>query len=168
MSQPDEKPAPRQPGEEAIGPEIAPGVRELDHTADLGIVVTASDPAELFRRAALGMARLMRDASAAEREPEPRAGRIVERAERIVERAADSLDLLLVSWLGELLYLDEAEGFVFEDAVFQELAAGGLRATVTGRIEPDIPERQLKGVTYHGLRLEASGGEWRARVIFDI
>ena len=186
VSQPDERPGPRQPaaepaprqrgeapepsrpGEAPVGPEIAPGVRELDHTADLGIVVTAPDPAELFRRAALGMARLMREASPAEREAEPSAEQLVERAERLVERAADSLDLLLVSWLGELLYLDEAEGFVFEDAVFHELAAGGFRATVTGRIEPDIPERQLKGVTYHGLRLEASGGEWRARVIFDI
>ena len=44
-------------------PEISPGVRELDHMADVGIVVTASEPAELFRRAALGMARLVKSSA---------------------------------------------------------------------------------------------------------
>jgi SHS2 domain-containing protein len=138
-------------------PEIAPGVRELDHTADVGIAVTASEPTELFRRAALGMARLMREEGGSGRS-----------AERVVELPADSLDLLLVSWLAELLYLDEVEGFVFEDAAFVQLGDGGLKATVVGRIEAEIPERQLKGVTYHGLLLEPDAGGWQARVIFDI
>jgi SHS2 domain-containing protein len=26
----------------------------------------------------------------------------------------------------------------------------------------------LKGVTYHGLRVEPRGGGWRARVVFDL
>lgn len=142
-------------------PEIAPGVHELDHTADVGIKVWAKEPEELFRRAALGMARLMR-------------GDVASRTKtgvttrRTVELASDSLDLLLVRWLGELLYLDEVEGFVFNDAIFTELGEGELRATVTGRMVPDAPERQLKGVTYHGLRLEAEDGGWQAQVIFDI
>ena len=143
-------------------PEIAPGVRELDHMADVGIVVTASEPAELFRRAALGMARLMREGARSEgAEPE-------RSVERVLELQSDSLDLLLVSWLAELLYLDEVEGFVFEDAAFVELGKGGLEATVIGRIEPEVPDRQLKGVTYHGLRLEPADDGWQARVIFDI
>ncbi len=138
-------------------PEIAPGVRELDHTADVGIAVTAAEPAELFRRAALGMARLMREGTESERS-----------VERVVELQSDSLDLLLVSWLAELLYLDEVDGFVFEDAAFVELGEAGLRANVIGRIEPEVPHRQLKGVTYHGLRVEPAGDGWQARVIFDI
>lgn len=143
-------------------PEIAPGVRELDHTADVGIVVTASEPAELFRRAALGMARLMREGAGSE-------GAGPERSvERVLELQSDSLDLLLVSWLAELLYLDEVDGFAFEDAAFVELGKGGLEATVIGRIEPEVPDRQLKGVTYHGLRLEPADDGWQARVIFDI
>ncbi len=145
------------PPEPETPPEIAPGVRELDHTADLGIVVTAAEPAELFRRAALGMARLMREETESERS-----------AKRVVELPSESLDLLLVSWLSELLYLDEVDGFVFEDAAFVELGEGGLRATVAGRIEPEAPERQLKGVTYHGLRMEPAADGWQARVIFDI
>ncbi len=143
-------------------PEIAPGVRELDHTADVGIIVTASEPAELFRRAALGMARLMRETAG------PEEARPVRSVERAVELQSDSLDLLLVSWLSELLYLDEVEGFVFEDATLAELGDEGLRAAVFGRIEPDVPHRQLKGVTYHGLRLERVVDGWQARVIFDI
>jgi SHS2 domain-containing protein len=143
-------------------PEIAPGVRELDHTADVGIVVTASEPAELFRRAGLGMARLMRE------EAEPEEARPERSVERVMELASDSLDLLLVAWLAELLYLDEVEGFVFEDAAFVELGEEGLKATVIGRIEPEVPLRQLKGVTYHGLRFEPADDGWQARVIFAI
>lgn len=161
-NQPDSKPETQLDTPPEIVPEIAPGVRELDHTADVGIVATASEPAELFRRAALGMARLMREGAGSE---EARPERCVERA---VELQSDSLDLLLVSWLSELLYLDEVEGFVFEDATFAELGHGGLRAAVIGRIEPEVPHRQLKGVTYHGLRLEQAADGWQARVIFDI
>jgi SHS2 domain-containing protein len=141
-------------------PEISPGVRELDHTADLGIVATAPDPAELFRRAGLGMARLMRGETGS-RQPG-------EKVERVVTLRSESLDLLLVSWLSELLYLDEVEGFVLEDAAFSELGERGLSATVSGRTEPEVPHRQLKGVTYHGLRLERTADGWHARVIFDI
>lgn len=142
-------------------PEIAPGVRELDHTADIGIIVTAPEPSELFRNAALGMARLMRG-KIGSGIPSERPG------ERVVTLQSDSLDLLLVSWLSELLYLDEVEGFVFEDAAFAELGERGLRATVIGRTEPEVPHRQLKGVTYHGLCLERTADGCHARVIFDI
>jgi SHS2 domain-containing protein len=108
------------------------------------------------------MARLMREGARSE-------GAGPERSvERVLELQSDSLDLLLVSWLAELLYLDEVEGFVFEDAAFVELGEGGLEATVIGRIEPEVPDRQLKGVTYHGLRLEPADDGWQARVIFDI
>ena len=137
--------------------EISPGVRELDHTADVGLTVKADDPAELFRRAALGMARLMRG-------PIGGGGP----AQRAVALTSDSLDLLLVGWLNELLYLDEVEGFVFEDATFEELESGELKALVSGRIVQEVAERQLKGVTYHGLRLEPQAGGWEAEVIFDI
>ncbi len=141
--------------------ELGPGARELDHTADLGLQVDAPEPAELFRRAALGMARLMRG----------EAGNVAARRttdERSLRLEAGSLERLLVRWLGELLYLDEVDGFVFEDATFDELEPTSLSAAVRGRFEPDLPERQLKGVTYHGLRLEPGPEGWRARVIFDI
>lgn len=150
-----------RPGPEAA--ELAPGVRELDHTADVGIAITAADPTELFRRAAVGMVRLMREVAAGR--DAPRA------AVRALELTAGSIELLLVSWLSELLYLDEVEGFVFDDAVFDapvELEAGRLRASISGHVVPDPPERQLKGVTYHGLRIDRAGDDWEAEVIFDI
>ncbi|UCG75633.1 MAG: archease [Gemmatimonadota bacterium] len=143
--------------------EVVPGVREFDHTADLGMAVSAPDLAELFRRAARGMARLMRESAA-----RPPAGAATSCR---VQLASGSPDLLLVAWLSELLYLDEVEGLVFEDAIFDDpgaLAEGQLAATVTSRPTHSLPERQLKGVTYHGLRLEPGVEGWEAEVIFDI
>ena len=140
--------------------ELGPGARELDHTADVGIRIDAPEPAELFRRAALGLARLMRGGGRAAGDPPIQ--------ERVMTLEAPSLDRLLVRWLGELLYLDEIDGFVFEDAAFEELGPERLSATVRGRLETDVPERQIKGVTYHGLRLEPLAGGWQATVIFDI
>ena len=143
--------------------EVVPGVREFDHTADLGMAVHAPDLAELFRRAARGMARLMRGSTARS---------AADAATRCrVQLESESPDLLLVAWLSELLYLDEVEGLVFEDAVFDDpgaLAEGQLAATVTSRPTDRLPARQLKGVTYHGLRLEPGVDGWEAEVIFDI
>ena len=82
--------------------------------------------------------------------------------------AAESSDLLLARWLGELLYLDEVDGFVYEGAEFAVLGDGRLEATVRGRIDPEAPMCQLKGVTYHGLSLGRGEEGWEARVIFDI
>jgi SHS2 domain-containing protein len=148
------------PADRSSTEELVPGVRELDHTADVGIQISALEPAELFLRAALGMAHLMRK--------NERASSGAATDERALTLEADSLERLLVRWLGELLYLDEVDGFVFEAATFDELGPEGLSATVHGRLEPDLPERQLKGVTYHGLRLEPAPDGWQARVIFDI
>jgi SHS2 domain-containing protein len=150
-----------QPPDSPSAAELGPGVRELDHTADVGIEISAAGPEELFRRAALGMARLMRGHQAT-------AAGAVTADQRALTLEARSLERLLVSWLSELLYLDEVDGFVFEDATFDKLEPGRLCATVSGRIEPDLPERQLKGVTYHALRLGPVSGGWRARLIFDI
>ena len=150
MSATEPEPAPSE--------DLLPGVRELDHTADVGIEIHAAEASELFRRAALGMARLLRGKG--------RFDAAVE--ERTLRLEAGSMDRLLVRWLSELLYLDEVDGFVFEGVAFDELGPRRLEATVSGRIEPDLPERQLKGVTYHDLRLESAPDDWNARVIFDI
>jgi len=89
-------------------------------------------------------------------------------ATRSVALAAESSDLLLARWLGELLYLDDVDGFVYEEAEFATLVEGRLEATVRGRIDPEAPMCQLKGVTYHGLSLGRGEEGCEARVIFDI
>jgi len=164
-----------RPAEDGTG--LGRGVWEVEHTADVGLAISGATLEQLFHRAALGMARLMRgDASPAGAaralRPEGEAGpeRAAEsvHATRSVALAAESSDLLLARWLGELLYLDEVDGFVYEGAEFAVLDEGRLEATVRGRIDPEAPMCQLKGVTYHGLSLGRGEEGWEARVIFDI
>ncbi len=156
---------------------LGPGVREVDHTADVGLAISGGTLEQLFHRAALGMARLMRgDASpagagrtlGAKDATGPEQAAESTQATRSVLLAAESSDLLLARWLGELLYLDEVDGFVYEGAEFATLAEGRLEAIVRGRIDPEVPMCQLKGVTYHGLSLGRGEQGWEARVIFDI
>lgn len=160
---------------------ISPGVREFEHTADLGMTVRADTLEELFRRAAAGMMALVRADDADDergRDALTDVGGIspdVDETPRDVEIRTIAIDppkkdigTLLVRWLRELLYLQEVEGFVYGEADFERLDASGLCATVTARTEPARQIRELKGVTYHGLEVEREDDGWRARVIFDI
>ncbi len=154
--------------------QLPPGVREIEHTADLGMEVEAASLEQLFQRAATGMMALVRaddesldrplDASPDEA-PAPSAVRSVR-----IELDGDEPDVaaLLVRWLRELLYLQEVAGFVYRDATFQRLDESGLRASVRPDPDPSRQIRELKGVTYHGLEVGRTGDGWRARVIFDI
>ncbi len=176
-----------RPADDGAG--LGRGVREVEHTADVGLAISGATLEQLFHRAALGIARLMRGdarragatrtlgargatgpehAAESARAPGPEQTAVSGPAIRSVALAAESSDLLLARWLGELLYLDDVDGFVYERAEFATLDEGRLEATVRGRIDPEAPMCQLKGVTYHGLSLGRGEEGWEARVIFDI
>ena len=138
--------------------ELRPGVRALDHTADLGFEVRAESLSELFHRAAAGMMALIWEGVGLER------GRAV----RQIELEAEDVGSLLVLWLRELLYLQQVHGFAYASADFERLSERKLRARVRGGRVREPPVRELKGVTYHDLEVRLEGGEWVARVIFDV
>jgi SHS2 domain-containing protein len=153
--------------------EIAPGVVEIEHTADLGMEVRASSLERLFGRAATGMMALVRDTDRGDRPASadsPAPAPVQSAEERVIELERGNADVagLLVRWLRELLYLQEVEGFVYGEAEFERLDASGLRARVRADPNPAPAIRELKGVTYHGLEVERRDDAWRARVIFDI
>lgn len=135
-----------------------PGVRGLDHTADVGFEVVAPDLETLLRRSGSGLVALLLG------DDRPEAEASVE-----VEVDAESAAGLLRGWLRELLYRHEAEGLTYVDADFRELGETGLRARVRVGPAPGVPAREIKGVTWHGLRAEEDAdGRWRATVIFDV
>ena len=134
---------------------------QFEHTADLGLRVTARDLGRLFRDAGEGLFAMI-----VERIPE---GDPAERLEFRVE--GRRLDWLLFDWLNELLYVFESRRLVlsrFEVEVDED----GLSATA--RAHPFDPRRQLathevKAITYHRLRVErVDEGGWIAEVIVDI
>lgn len=148
------------------GQEISPGVTEIDHTADVGIEIEAGSRAELFDRAARGTVALLEGREGAPPDTPAEEDRAAGR--RRLELRADGPDLLLVRWLREILYVYEVEGLAYREATFETLEDDGLRADVRLRPRSEAPELELKGVTYHGLEVGRRGGEWYARVIFDV
>jgi SHS2 domain-containing protein len=158
-----------EPWEPSSEDEIRPGVRELDHTADLGIEIEGATREAVFRRAAQGMFALMREEgegglSAAETGSADT--RVLE--EHHLALRARTVDTLLARWLQELLYLYDSHRLVPTRFEFESLSDTHLVARVGLHRSEEAPARELKGVTYHDLEVLPVGDEWRARVIFDV
>jgi SHS2 domain-containing protein len=138
------------------------GHRFLDHTADLAVELAAPTLPGLFEEALLAFTEAIT-------EPE----RIEPHQTRRFELAAPAADLLLVDWLGELLYAFETDDLLFRRAeVTLEEAPDGLRLTAEAHGEPRGERHPIKvlikAVTYHGLEVAQTEEGWRARVVFDI
>jgi SHS2 domain-containing protein len=134
--------------------------RIFDHTADLGVEVTAATLEELYAGAAFALFELLTDLSSV------RAG--VARA--IVVSGEDSADLL-VNFLREILYAWNGDRFLMKACRIQEVSPRRLKALLRG--EPFDPSRhriqqEIKAVTYHQASVEKTGDVWVARVIFDV
>jgi SHS2 domain-containing protein len=136
-------------------------IRQLDHTADVGVEVRAPTPCTLLAGGVEGMMELILGDS-----------RPGETEVRSVTVEASEPRLLLRDLLREVLWLHEAEGFaVAQASVRVESGPDGLTATaeLRGGPDPSPPVRELKGVTLHGLEARRDeDGEWLARVIFDV
>jgi SHS2 domain-containing protein len=79
---------------------------------------------------------------------------------------------LVVAWLSEILYLFDAEGWLFGDFEVTGLTDRSVAALARGeRFEAGRHQIKLlvKAITYHQLALEETGeGRWRAQVYVDI
>lgn len=139
------------------------GYRQLDHTADLAIEVTAPARDELFAEALLAFTDCVTD----RRTVEPR-------VERRLAAEGATLAELMLEWLGAALVRFELDGLVFSSArAAVRKSAAGFAVVGECAGEPWDGERHplkilIKGVTYHGLEVDSAGGLWRARVVFDI
>lgn len=132
----------------------------FDHTADLGIEVYGKDQRELFVNAGRALFDLITNLDNIE----------VKTTLPLNLEAVDREDLL-VSWLRELLYFHQSEGYLLNDFVLHDLEEQSLRATVKGEIyEVNRHEliREIKAVTYHQLKVTWENERWVARIVFDI
>lgn len=130
------------------------------HTADLGLRVRAGETDELFADAAAGLFSLV--VNDVPSDPDA--------TEYRFEIEGSRLDLLLLDWLNELLYVFDSERMVL-GSFEVEVGSEGLRATA--RAQPLDSDRhgllrEVKAITYHGLKVEQDGEQWLAEVIVDI
>jgi SHS2 domain-containing protein len=132
----------------------------LEHTADLGLWVEAGSPAELMESAAVALAELMYSGT--------RSGEIswLEYSD-----SGEDYPELLVSLLGEVVYLADAEGWLVAACELRE--AGPVR--VAGRLGvvplsgDHRPREPVKAVTHHRASVERlSPDRWRGEVYLDV
>jgi len=131
----------------------------LEHTADTAIIAYGATAAELFENAAYGMFDLMFDAV-----------RVPTERSRPVMADGDTLEELLVGWLGELLAEAEIHDLAFSYFTVDRLEEGGVQGSAQGAPASGFELRgpPIKAVTYHDLAVVEIPDGWWARVVFDV
>lgn len=131
----------------------------MDVSADIGLRAKGDSLQDCFKNAGLGLYSLITD---------PQQLHITE--SRQIKIEADSVEDLLVSYLNELIFLFDTEGFIGKDIEI-EIKNHSLNAKVYGEIfQPQKHEQKLliKAATYHNLVLKKQNNLWIAEIIFDI
>lgn len=128
----------------------------IKHKADLKIKVRGKDLKELFSNALVGMLETAGYESESKGE--------IESEIRIESFDTDSL---LVDFLNEAIYLSETQYAVYNAVEFKELSEKKLIAVLKGYPLKKM-ETQIKGATYHDLKIKKSGRGFEATILFDI
>jgi SHS2 domain-containing protein len=134
--------------------------RILEHPADIGFEAFGSTREAVFANAARALFHLILDLDTVE-----------PRQEVVVQVEGSDPASLLVNWLSELLYLNDAEGWVFSEFEVERVEDQSLTARVRGEKFERTRHRaklQVKAITYHQLELARTAEGWQARVYVDI
>jgi SHS2 domain-containing protein len=132
------------------------GFEEIEHTADRAFRVNGRDMADLLVNAACAMRAL--DAPRPAGEPS---------TTREIEVEGVDGESLLVNWLNEILYLEQAHHVVCERFHIDRLENHRLRARVATR-ECDRSYTQIKAVTFHNLKIRQSSEGLEAEIVLDV
>ncbi len=131
----------------------------FEHQADIGIRGFGASLEEAFENSARALYSVM-----------VRMDAVKAREERTVTVSAPDHELLLVEWLNALLSLSDIERMVFSKfevkingAVLSGSAWG--EKLDPGRHEPNV---EVKGATYHLLRITKNDGQYMAQCVVDV
>jgi len=133
-------------------------------TADVTFRASAGDLDALFVAAAEATLNVMIDDVEALRQTETRP----------VDVEAETLDMLLYRFLGEIIFYKDAEGLLLRPVglhVTQTPTGRRLRGELRGEAIDRKRHRlaaDLKAVTLHGLTVRAGDGGWSASVTLDV
>lgn len=132
------------------------GFEEIPHTADAALRVWGKDLTELFINAARGLAWLMADPETVR--PERKVG---------LDLSAPDMETLLVTWLGELIYLNERYGIVFTEFDLEEVTPTHLVGVARGG-RPGEVRRFVKAATFSGLAIRPTDRGLETTITFDV
>ncbi len=133
------------------------GFEILEHTADVGVRATAETVERVFEQATFGLL----DITGALR---PGIGTEVR-----IDVEADDLGALLVYWLEEVLYLQDARDSIITSLSVSSISDGRASGTVgVAPREEELEGTAVKAITYHQLQVTETSEGWVAVVFFDI
>jgi SHS2 domain-containing protein len=132
------------------------GFREHAHTADWELEVWAPDFPCLLEHSARGMYSI--------------SGMHLQKKGHQVETItlhAEDAESLLVSFLSELLWLEQSQGVAFDKFIIRVDNHYDLLADLEGSAIASI-DKEIKAVTYHNMAIEASPHGLRVNIVFDV
>jgi SHS2 domain-containing protein len=132
---------------------------EVEHTADWAFRARGETLPLLFINAAFAMFSL----EGIQAEGKKTGQTII----RELEVQAVDKEGLLVNWLNELLYIAEVDRQFPVGIEILDLAPQRLRARLE-LIAEERPDRRIKAVTFHNLRVEQTPHGWEATVVVDV
>lgn len=137
--------------------------RTIAHTADLRLIVEASDLASLFQAALDGMNSLMlKNHSDHAKDMHP------DSMIQSLSIHSENETLLLIDFLSEVLTMSHILHGVFIHAHFSNLTPTELEATIEG-FKTDSFDRDVKAVTYHEAEIRLNErGNYETGIVFDI
>lgn len=130
--------------------------KPIEHPSDVGIIAYGKTKEELFENAAFGMFSLMADLD-----------KVSPKMKLEIKVEAQDQESLLISWLNELIFNEDAHKMLFKEFKIKKLTETQLEAEVSGeKIDLNIHDlyRPIKAATYNQLHI----GPNEAKIIFDV
>lgn len=132
----------------------------LDHKADLIISVEGNDIIELFYLSAKALFKFIFNKEPLKNE------KLIK-----INISADNIEMLLVKWLNELLFIFENKNIFFCEFEINMLQENSLKAKAWGQKIENINKfagKEIKAITYHQLKVAQIGKKWLAQFLVDI
>jgi SHS2 domain-containing protein len=134
--------------------------RVTTRQSDLAVKVLGNSQADLFANSAFALFDVMTDVE-----------KVAIRDRMPLEVEGMDRDDLMVNWMRELLYLYQGSGYLLREFHIREAKDTLVKAEVCGeKIDPDRHEikKEILGVAYHQSRMQKTGDQWTAQMIFEI
>ncbi|HEU4344174.1 MAG TPA: archease [Candidatus Binatia bacterium] len=134
--------------------------RVTTRQSELAVKVFGNSQANLFVNSAFALFDVMTDI-----------GKVEVKDRLPLEVEGVDRDDLLVNWMRELLYLYQGSGYLLKEFRIQEVKNTAVKAEVCGeKIDPDRHEirKEIAAVAYHQSRMQQTGEQWTAQVIFEL
>ena len=134
--------------------------RITTHQNELAVRIVGNSQADLFANSGFALFDVISDIDK------------IEAAERLsLEVEGSDRDDLMVNWIRELLYLYQGSGYLLKEFKINKVKDTSVKGEVAGeKIDPDRHEikQEIATVAEHKSRMQKTGEQWVAQVIFEL